>query len=91
MLSLLPEEARVMVDEPGLLCTVEEEDQEEELLELECFDRCLISWPVAMRHSRVCMCCGNVWVVEKPGRIRRGERLDLLLVFPEQATFLTKK
>lgn len=75
VLRLLPEEARIMINKPGLLCTVEEKDQQEELLQLEAFDGCFIPWPVAVRHGGVGICCSYVWVIQEPGKGRQWNEI----------------
>lgn len=74
-----------MVNEPGLLRVVEEEDQQEELFELEGLDSCLVPRPVTVGHGGVGMSCSDVRVVEEPGResgLVIGTRSERTISFP---------
>ena len=56
-----------MVDEPRLLSMIKEVNQQQELLQLEGLDGCLITRPVAVWHGGMGMGGGYVWVIQESG------------------------
>lgn len=69
VLSLLVEEARVMIYESGCLGTVKEQHQDEELFELECLESILKTRTIAVRDCWVGKSGSYVRIVQQPGKL----------------------